>query len=100
MRQIHYLETKNKLDLTGKQQHGFKKSKSTATAGALLQSLIARAADDNQYVVMASMDLSAAFDLVNVELLLKRLRIIGSKMGPIDSLNMTAALYRILEDQE
>ena len=25
LKQIHYLETTNKLDLTGKQQHGFKK---------------------------------------------------------------------------
>ena len=25
LKQIHYLECKNKLDLTGKQQHGFKK---------------------------------------------------------------------------
>ena len=40
LRQIHYLESVNKLDLTGKQQHGFKRNKSTATAGALLQSLI------------------------------------------------------------
>ena len=56
----------NKLDLTGKQQHGFKRNKSTATAGALLQSLIARAADENCYVVMASLDLSMAFDMVNV----------------------------------
>ena len=57
LKQIHYLESKNKLDLTGKQQHGFKKNKSTATAGALLQSIIARAADNDCYVVMASMDL-------------------------------------------
>ena len=48
LEQIYYLETTNKLDLTGKQQHGFKKNKSTTTAGALLQSLIARAADDNK----------------------------------------------------
>ena len=41
LKQIHYLESKNKLDLTGKQQHGFKKNKSTATVGALLQPLIA-----------------------------------------------------------
>ena len=33
---MYYLESKNKLDLTGKQQHGFKRNKSTATAGALL----------------------------------------------------------------
>ena len=71
LKQIHYLESKNSLDLTGKEQHGFKKSKSTATAGALLQSLIGRAADNNCYVVMASLDLSCAFDLVNIELLIR-----------------------------
>ena len=57
LKQILYLETTNKLDLTGKNQHGFKKNKSTATAGALLQSLISRAADDKCFVVMASLDL-------------------------------------------
>ena len=77
LNQIGYLESKNKLDLTGKQQHGFKRKKSTATAGALLQSLIARAADEKYYVVMASLDLSMAFDLVNISLLIKRLQIMG-----------------------
>ena len=57
--------------------HGFKRNKSTATAGALLQSIIARAADENCFVVMASLDLSMAFDLVNTELLVKRLKIMG-----------------------
>ena len=85
LKQIRYLESKNKLDLTGKQQHGFKRNKSTATAGALLQSLIARAADNDCYVVMASMDLSLAFDLVNTELLVKRLRIMGM---PNDLINL------------
>jgi hypothetical protein len=42
-----------------------------------LLSLIARAIDDEEYVVVASIDLSSAFDLVNVNLLLKRLLIIG-----------------------
>ena len=51
LKQIHYLENTNKLDLTGKQQHGFKRNKSTATAGALLQSLIARAADSKCYFI-------------------------------------------------
>ena len=37
LKKIHYLETINKLDLTGKQQHGFKRNKSTATVGTLLQ---------------------------------------------------------------
>ena len=60
LKQVHYLETTNKLDLTGKQQHGIKKNKSTATVGTLLQSMIARAADNDCYVVMASLDLSMA----------------------------------------
>ena len=42
-----------------------------------IQSLIARALDDNNYVLVASLDLSAAFDVVNVDLLLKRLKIMG-----------------------
>ena len=70
LKQIHYLESTNKLDLTGKHQHGFKRNKSTATAGALLQSIISRAADDKCYVVMASLDLSMAFDMVNTNLLI------------------------------
>ena len=67
LKQIHYLESTNKLDLTGKQQHCFKKSKSTATLGTLLQSLISRATNENCYVIMASLDWSMAFDLVNIE---------------------------------
>ena len=62
LKQIHYLESKNKIDLTGKQQHGFKRNKSTATVGALVQYLIACEADENCYVIMASLDLSMAYD--------------------------------------
>ena len=80
LKQIHYLEETNNLDFTCKQQHGFKKNKSTATAGLLLQSLIVHATDTNNYALMASLDLSAAFDLVNVGLLIKRLRILGMPM--------------------
>ena len=87
LKQIQYLESKNKLDLTGKQQHGFKRKKSTATAGALLQSLIARAADENCYVVMASLDLSMAFDMVNTELLIRRLRIMGMPLDLVSLIN-------------
>ena len=39
------------------------------------QSLIAGALDDDNYVALASLDLSAAFDIVDVGLLLKRLQI-------------------------
>ena len=44
----------------GKQQHGFMKNKSTVTAGLLLQSLIARAMDNDCYVALA------AFDVIDV----------------------------------
>ena len=42
-----------------------------------LQSILARALDDDNYALMATLDLSSAFDVVNVELLLKRLKIMG-----------------------
>ena len=74
---IKKLESLNKIDLTGKPQHGFKNKHSTTTAGMQIQYLIARALDDDEYALMASLDLSSAFDVVNVELLLKRLRIMG-----------------------
>ena len=69
------------VDITGKHQHGFKKQKSTSTLTLQLQSLIAKALDEDNYVIMASLDLSAAFDVVNTDLLLERLRVIGL---PID----------------
>ena len=39
--------------------------------------MIARALDDNHLVLLASLDLSAAFDIVNVGLLVERLRVVG-----------------------
>jgi exonuclease III len=77
LKRIQAIEIFHKVDLTGKQQHGFKKCKSTSTLALQLQSLIARALDDDNYVLMASVDLSAAFDVVNIDLLMKRLRILG-----------------------
>ena len=67
----------NNINLTGENQHGFKKEKSTITAALQLQSTIARALDDNNYYVLASLDLSSAFDVVNRELLYKRMKIFG-----------------------
>ena len=58
------------VDLTYICQHGFKKGKGTSTAGLVLQSLISRALDDDQFVAMASLDLCAAFDVVDVPLLI------------------------------
>ena len=69
LNKIKKLELENEINLVGKQQHGFTKGKNTATAGLLIQSMIARALDDNNLVLLASLDLSAAFNIVNVELL-------------------------------
>ena len=77
LNRIRNLESINGVDITGKSQHGFKPNHSTLTAGLRLQSLISRAVDGDMYALMASLDLSAAFDVVNVDLLLKRMRIIG-----------------------
>ena len=43
----------------------------------MLQTIIAQALDDNNFAIMASLDLIAAFDMVNIDLLLKRMSIIG-----------------------
>ena len=54
---------------------------------------ISQAADENCYIIMASLDLNMALDLVNLELLIRRLKIIGlpNDQGPI-SLTLTPAL--------
>ena len=61
----------------GQEQDGFKKQKSMATAGILLHSIIANNADVKEHVLMASLDISASFDSVNVPLLLPWLEILG-----------------------
>ena len=77
LQRLQVLETQNKVDLTGKPQHGFKKKHSTTTASFIIQSLLARSLDDDNFALMASLDLSSAFDVVDVELLLERLQILG-----------------------
>ena len=77
LKRIYELEAISGISIGGKQQHGFIKNKSTVTAGLLLQSLISRALDDDDFVALASIDLSAAFDIVDVDLLIKRLVILG-----------------------
>ena len=79
------LEKLNNIDLTGKAQHGFKRKHSTTTAGLTLQSLLARALNEDNFALMSSLDLSAAFDVVNIELLPKKLQIIGL---PDDMINL------------
>ena len=74
---IMQIEKDNSVDLTGVTQHGFKKKKSTVTAAIHLQTKIAKACDEKKYVAAASLDLSSAFDVINVDLLLVRLSIMG-----------------------
>ena len=71
------IEEIQNVSLTGKPQHGFKKNHSTAFLGLTIQSLLTNALDENNFTLMASLDLSKAFDVVNVGLLIKRLHIIG-----------------------
>ena len=77
LKRISELEIINGITLGGKQQHGFMKNKSTLNTGLLLQSLISRAMDNDCYVALAGIDLSAAVDVVDIELLIKRLIIRG-----------------------
>jgi hypothetical protein len=42
-----------------------------------IQSKLAQLLEDNNYAIMASLDLSAAFDVVNKDLLITRLKIMG-----------------------
>jgi hypothetical protein len=88
LRRILEIELNFGVDLTGKQQHGFKKNKSTATLSLQLQSLIARALDEDNYALMASVDLSAAFDVVNIDLLMERLRVIGLPDDVLDLIHV------------
>ena len=69
-------------------QHGFRKQRSTITAGKELQSILSQAMDRGDYVAVATLDLSAAFDVINVNELLRRL----SKMGiPPDIVGLLTA---------
>ena len=65
------------MDITGKNQHGFKKGHSTITAMMDIQNNISTAIDNKKYVAMLSLDLSAAFDVVNHRRLFRILRKIG-----------------------
>jgi hypothetical protein len=68
LKRILEIQDESGVDITGKQQHGFKKGRSTLILGLKIQSLIARALDEDNYAIMASLVLSAAFDVVNISL--------------------------------
>ena len=77
LQRIQELQDDQNLDVTNENQHGFKKGKSTSTAGLAIQSALARALDLGEFALLTNLDLSSAFDVVNVNLLLKRMRISG-----------------------
>jgi hypothetical protein len=59
-------------------------SKMTLTLSVDLQSAIARALDDDEFSLVSSLDLIGTFDIVNIKLLIKRMKIIGL---PDDKMN-------------
>jgi retron-type reverse transcriptase len=77
LKRILQIEDEKKVDLTGPDQHGFKRKRSTSSLSSELLSQISRALDNEEYVIVASLDLSSAFDLVNIDLLIKRLKTVG-----------------------
>jgi hypothetical protein len=85
------IESSNQIDLTGKNQHGFKKAQSTITALKEIQSQIATKIDEGYYIAMGSLDLTAAFDVVNIDLLIQRLKNSGL---PLDWMELLEAWLR------
>ena len=77
--------------MTNASQHGFKKNRSTTSLSLKIQTIIAHALDENNVAIMASLDLSAAFDMVNIDLLLKRMKIMGL---PDDLLDLISVWLR------
>jgi hypothetical protein len=74
---LEEMAEESNVNLTGKNQFGFKKNTSTSTLALVLQEKIARFLDNNEEIGVASLDMSAAFDLVDVELLTKRMHVLG-----------------------
>jgi hypothetical protein len=58
-------------------QHGFRKNHSTSTAALTVQNIIAKALDNKKKVIVISTDMSAAFDLLDKEILLPRMQKLG-----------------------
>ena len=77
LKRIIEIQDQSSVDITRKGQHGFKRNMSTLTLSAELLSTVARALDNDEFVLVASLDLSSVFDVVNIDLLMKRLVILG-----------------------
>ena len=88
---LQQLDINFRLNLTGESQHGFKSNHSTITACLELQSKISDKLDNNEYVAVTSFDMSAAFDVVNRELLIKRMKLAGI---PLDIVEILQAWFK------
>jgi hypothetical protein len=61
----------NNCDITVVNQHGFKQKRSKGANAIELQTIIVRAAYDDKFVLVSSLELSAAFETINIDLLIK-----------------------------
>ena len=74
---LNVMTTKYGDHLPSSFQHGFRKNHSTTTAALTVQNFVARALDKKKKVVVVSTDMSAAFDLLDKEVLLPRMKKMG-----------------------
>ena len=68
-------------------QHGFRKNHSTVTAALSIQNTIAKALDSKKKVIVVSTDMSAAFDLLDKDVLLPRMLKMGIPMNLVEIYN-------------
>lgn len=83
---INEIQTINNIDLTGENQFGFKKKSSTTHLALDLQNRIASDLDEGKSVAVLSLDLSSAFDVVDIETLIKRLQVMGLPINIINQI--------------
>ena len=76
-----------KTDLSGSSQHCFKKNFSTETACIEIQKKLSGVCDEENFAALASLDLTAAFDVVDRKLLRKQLQIMGIRVILIELLD-------------
>jgi hypothetical protein len=75
---LNWLTDSVDLDsITGRSQHGFKKGCSTETALLELQNILGHCLDQNRVALVVSLDLSAAFDLLDKDILFKKMENLG-----------------------
>jgi hypothetical protein len=58
-------------------QHGYRKDSNTPTAALTVQSIIAKLLDKNKKMLVVSTDMSAAFDMLDKEILIPRMLQLG-----------------------